>query len=267
MEDFILMEGFILRILIAAIGVALVAGFLGCFVIWKRLAYFSDSISHSALIGISLGIVSGIGIHFGLFITSIIFAILVVILENRKILSNDAILGVFSHISLAVGIIALGFVGSKNIDYFAYLFGDILSIGNQDIFWIYIVMIIVVATMMLHWNKFIFLTLDYNLAQAEGINKILYDMIFMLLIALTVSVSIVIVGVLLITALLIIPPAIARVFSTSPISMVLLSLVISLFSVCFGIYISIQYDLATGPMITIILGVIFLFSQLIPKKN
>lgn len=261
------MEDFIVRILIAAVGVSVVAGFIGCFVIWRRLAYFSDSISHSALIGVALGIASGIGIHFGLFIVSIIFAILVVIVENRKILSNDSILGVFSHISLSVGVVSLGFIGNKNVDYFAYLFGDILSINFQDIFWIYAIMIIVITTIVLHWNKFIFLTLDADLAQAEGVNKMLYDIVFMLLIALTVSVSIVIVGVLLITALLIIPPAIARSFSATPIAMVLLSLVVSLTSVLLGIYASILYDVATGPIITIILGIMFLFSQLIRKRN
>lgn len=261
------MEDFIIRILIAATGICIISGVVGCFVIWRRLAYFSDSISHSSLIGVALGIVSKTGIHFGIFIASAVFAILVVILENKKILSNDSILGVFSHVSLATGIIALSFIGNQNVDYFSYLFGDILSINNNDIVWIYSVMVIIIFTIILNWNKFILLTLDDDLAQAEGINKMLYNIIFMLLIALTVSVSILIVGVLLITSLLIIPPAIARPFAKNPIVMVLLSLLISLSGAFLGIYFSILYDVATGPAITVTLGTIFLLSQFIRIRN
>jgi len=137
------MEDFILRALAASLGVSVIAGSLGCFVIWKRLSYFSDSISHSALLGVALGLATGLGINFGLVIVGALFAILIVVLQQKDFWSNDAILGIFSHIALSVGIVVLGFVGDRNTDYFAYLFGDILSINSQDIFWIFSVMAIV----------------------------------------------------------------------------------------------------------------------------
>ncbi len=135
------MEDFVSRALIASLAVSVIAGSLGCFVIWKRLSYFSDSISHSALLGVGLGIISGLGMNFGLIIVGAIFAALVVALQQKDLLSNDAILGIFSHIALSVGIVVLGFVGDSNTDYFAYLFGDILSITISDIYWIFTVMV------------------------------------------------------------------------------------------------------------------------------
>jgi len=260
-------EDFISRALISSLAVAIIAGSLGCFVIWKRLSYFSDSISHSALLGVGLGIISGLGINFGLIIVGIIFAVLVVFLQNRGMLSNDAILGIFSHIALSIGIVVLGFVGDPNTDYFAYLFGDILSITVSDIYWIFVVLAIVLVLLFIYWKKLLLLTLNEELATAEGLNKIFYELLFMFLIALAVTVSVRIVGVLLITSLLIIPPAIARVFSRSPLSMIFGSIVVSVITVIIGLYASIGFDIATGPAIVITLGFFFIFSQLMPKTQ
>ena len=261
------MEDFVFRALVASLGVSVIAGLLGCFIIWKRLSYFSDSISHSALLGVALGLVSGLGVNFGLLIVGVIFASLVVLLQQKKFLSNDAILGIFSHIALSAGIVVLGFVGDRNTDYFAYLFGDILAITSQDIFWVYSVLVVVVGLLIFSWKKLLFLTLNEELARAEGVNKIAYELLFMLLIALAVSVSVRIVGVLLITSLLIIPPAIARVFSKTPLAMIFASVAVSVIAVFLGIYSSIKYDIATGPAIVITLGIVFVLSQLIPKKS
>jgi len=260
-------EDFILRAILAAIGISIIAGSLGCFVIWKRMSYFSESISHSALLGVSLGLVSGLGLHFGLIVVGVIFAILIVVLQQRKFLSNDAILGIFSHISLSLGVVILALVGSANTDYFALLFGDILSITNQDIAWIYAVLVLVGTLLIVFWQRLLLLTLNEDLGVASGLNKLRYQLLFMLMIALTVSVSVQIVGVLLITSLLIIPPAIARVFSRSPVQMVLFSMITSVVAVAIGLSGSMHYDIATGPTIVIALGALFIASQLFPSKR
>ena len=260
------MDDFIYRAIVASIGVSIIAGSLGCFVIWKRLSYFSDSISHSALLGVALGLVTGLGINLGLVIVGGLFATLFVVLQQKDFWSNDAVLGIFSHVSLALGIVVLGIVGNQNTDYFAYLFGDILSITLKDIYWIFLVVIIVISILVTNWKKLLLLTLNEELAKAEGINKLYYDLLFMFLIALAVSVSVQIVGVLLITSLLIIPPAIARVFSNSPIVMIFSSIIVSICSVLVGLYLSIDFDLATGPTIVITLGVLFFIAQFLPKK-
>jgi len=261
------MEDFIVRALAASLGVSVIAGSLGCFVIWKRLSYFSDSISHSALLGVALGLVTGLGVNFGLLIVGALFASLIVVLQQKKFLSNDAILGIFSHIALSLGIVVLGLVGDRNTDYFAYLFGDILAITKQDLFWVFSVMVAVVGLLILNWKKLLLLTLNEELARAEGINKIVYELLFMFLIALAVSVSVRIVGVLLITSLLIIPPAIGRVFSKSPPAMIFASIAVSVIAVLLGLYGSIEYDIATGPAIVITLGVLFGVSQVLSVKS
>ena len=260
------MDDFIYRAIIASIGVSLIAGSLGCFVIWKRLSYFSDSISHSALLGVALGLATGLGINLGLVIVGGLFAVLIVVLQQKEFWSSDAVLGIFSHLSLSLGIVVLGIIGNQNTDYFAYLFGDILSITSKDLYWIFSVLIVVVTILVFNWKKLLLLTLNEELAKAEGINKLYYDLLFMFLIALAVSVSVQIVGVLLITSLLIIPPAISRVFSNSPVTMILASMIVSIFSVLLGLYLSIDFDLATGPTIVITLGALFFIAQFLPKK-
>jgi zinc transport system permease protein len=261
------MEDFILRALIAALGISIIAGSLGCFVIWKRMSYFSESISHSALLGVSLGLASGLGMHAGLVIVGVVFAGLIVILQQKQVLSSDAILGIFSHLALSLGIVILGIVGGENTDYFALLFGDVLSISNQDIVWIYAVLVIVICLLVVFWQKLLLLTLNEELAVSQGLNRTSYQLLFMLMIALTVSISVQIVGVLLITSLLIIPPAVARVFADSPLSMVFQSIGISIAAVIMGLSASVFYDLATGPTIVIALGALFTLSQLFPKKS
>ena len=260
------MEDFILRALIAALGISIIAGSLGCFVIWKRMSYFSESISHSALLGVSLGLASGLGMHAGLVIVGFIFAGLIVILQQKQVLSSDAILGIFSHLALSLGIIILGIVGGENTDYFALLFGDVLSISDQDIVWIYAVLLIIISLLVVFWQKLLLLTLNEELAVSQGLNRTFYQLLFMLMIALTVSISVQIVGVLLITSLLIIPPAVARVFAGSPSTMVFQSISISIVAVLMGLSASVFYDLATGPTIVIALGVLFTLSQLFPKR-
>ena len=260
------MDDFIYRAIIASIGVSLIAGSLGCFVIWKRLSYFSDSISHSALLGVALGLATGLGINLGLVIVGGLFAVLIVVLQQKEFWSSDAVLGIFSHLSLSLGIVVLGIIGNQNTDYFAYLFGDILSITSKDLYWIFSVLIVVVTILVFNWKKLLLLTINEELAKAEGINKLYYDLLFMFLIALAVSVSVQIVGVLLITSLLIIPPAISRVISNSPVMMILASMIVSIFSVLLGLYLSIDFDLATGPTIVITLGALFFIAQFLPKK-
>ncbi len=260
------MEDFIFRAVIAAIGISIIAGSLGCFVIWKRMSYFSESISHSALLGVAFGLASGLGVHFGLIIIGALFAALIVVLQQRKFLSNDAILGIFSHIALSLGIVVLSIVGGTNTNYFGLLFGDILSITNSNIIWVYVVLFIIASLLIIFWQRLLLLTLNEELALAQGLNQSFYRLLFMLMIALAVSVSVQIVGVLLITSLLIIPPAIARVFASTPVSMVFQSVAVSILAVIIGLSLSMHYDLATGPSIVIALGGLFILSQLLPRK-
>lgn len=261
------MPDFILNIIIAAIGISIISGALGCFVIWRRMSYFSESISHSALLGVSLGLISGLGLHLGLIIVGAVFAVLIVVLQQRNFLSNDTILGIFSHLSLSLGIIVLGLIDGGNTDYFGFLFGDILAINSEDIIWIYAILAVVISLLYTFWQPLLLLTLNPDLAKAEGLSQLAYQLLFMLMIALAVSVSVQIVGILLITSLLIIPPAIARGLASTPIKMLAFSIITAIISVLIGITTSIYYDLATGPTIVITLGGLFILGQFFSKKH
>jgi zinc transport system permease protein len=260
------MEDFIIRAILAAVGISIITGSLGCLVVWKRMSYFSESISHSSLLGLTLGIASGLGINFGLILIGVLFSLLVMILQERKSLSSDATLGILSHITLALGIVILPLVGNTNIDYFSILFGNILSINNKDIIWIYLIVLVISTLLYFFWQKFLLLTINEELAKAEGMNHIFYKILFTFMLTLTVYISVQTIGVLLITSLLIIPPTIARVFSDKPNKMAFQSILVSILSAIVGIIISMYYDIAAAPSIVITLGVLFVFSQLIKSK-
>lgn len=262
-----MIEDFILRAFLAGIGISIIAGSLGSFVIWRRMSYFSESISHSALLGVALGIASGLNLHFSLVLVGALFASLIVILQAKHFLSNDAILGIFSHIALSLGIVVLTLVAAPNTDYLGFLFGDILAIGQSDIFWVYGIALVIILLLRFFYHRLLLLTLSEDLARAEGVNYLSYQLLFMLMIALAVSVSVQIVGVLLITSLLIIPPAIARVFAKTPKQMIFQSIGFAMLAVCSGIWVSIFIDIATGPLIVILLGAMFIFSQFLATKH
>jgi len=208
-----------------------------------------------------LGVALGFGLQSSLLITAVMFAVIIAYMQNQDYFSNDAILGIFSHIALSLGVIILGLQGDKT-DYFSLLFGDILSVNQRDIVWIYAILVSIVSTMIIFWDKLLFVTLNSCLAKAEGVQTFVFQTLIMIMIAMTVSVSVQIVGVLLITSMLLIPPAIARVFSNTPINMVIISSLISSISVVFGILLSFKYDVATGPLIVVVMGFLYLLAHL-----
>ncbi|MCH8156094.1 MAG: metal ABC transporter permease [Proteobacteria bacterium] len=129
-------EAFFLRALLAGIGVALVAAPLGCFVVWRRMAYFGATLAHSALLGIALGILLGVNPSLGIAASSIAVALVVVTFERQRLIGRDTLLGILAHAGLAIGLVALSFIEGARIDLMAYLFGDILAVGARDLAWI-----------------------------------------------------------------------------------------------------------------------------------
>ncbi|MEL0112397.1 MAG: metal ABC transporter permease, partial [Rickettsiales bacterium] len=120
-------DDFFLRGLMGGIGVAILAGPLGCFVVWQRMSYFGAAIAHAALLGVALGFVLEVDPLVGVLLVSVLFAGGIAVLQSRTILASDTILGIFAHISLALGIVAIGFMETLRVDLMGYLFGDILA--------------------------------------------------------------------------------------------------------------------------------------------
>jgi zinc transport system permease protein len=256
------MDDFIWRALIAGLVVATVAGTLGVFVVWRRMAYFGDSLSHSALLGIALGILTGVNTTISLLLVCLTIAVLVVWMESRQRLSHDTLLGIFAHSSLSLGLVALSLIQGLRIDLMAYLFGDILAVTQAELYWIIAGGVAVLIALLVIWRPLLALTVNEDLARVEGVRVDLMRLLFMLLMALVVAVAMKLVGVLLITSLLIIPAAVARRFARSPEQMALLAVVAGGVAVAGGMAVSLQWDTPTGPSIVVVASLLFMVVNL-----
>ncbi len=258
-----MIDGFLLHALIAGVSVAFIAGLLGCFIVWRRMAYFGDALAHSTLLGIALGMVYGISTHLGIILICSLFAIVLLWLQQKQWLATDTLLGILAHASLSIGMVVISLTNNSGIDLHGYLFGDILTVSRQDIYWIAGTAGLVLILLCLNWSSLLLMTLHHDLARAEGVNARHMQWILLFMVTLTVAASIQIVGVLLITSLLIIPAASARQLARSPVSMALFSSAIGMASVIAGLFCSLALDTPSGPTIITLSTLLFVASLFI----
>ena len=252
-----MLDDFFTRALLAGIGVALVAGPLGCFVVWRRLAYFGDTLSHAALLGVALAFLFEVNITLAVFAVSACVSIALLLLQRRASLSADALLGLLAHSALALGLVVLAFMTWVRMDLMGFLFGDILAVSKLDIAIIWAGGAVVLGVLAAIWLPLFAATVNQELAQAEGMNPDRANIIFMLLMAAVIAISMKIVGVLLITAMLIIPAATARRFVSGPEQMAVLAALAGAVSVIGGLFGSLEWDTPAGP--SIVVAALFLF--------
>ncbi len=259
-------EDFLLRALAGGLGVALVAGPFGSFVVWRRLAYFGDTLSHSALLGVALGLLLQLHLTLGIVLICQLLAVLLFFGQRQKLLASDTLLGILSHGSLALGLVVLAFMEGVRIDLMAYLFGDILAIGPGDLGWIYGGGGLALAGLLWLWRPLLAITLHEDLARVDGLAVDRVNWAFLGLMALTVAVMMKVVGMLLVTALLLIPTATVRRFSHTPERMALLASLVGAAAVCGGLYGSLRWDTPAGPSIVVAACLLFALSQLLPAS-
>jgi zinc transport system permease protein len=257
-----MLDDFFVRAIVAGVGVALVAGPLGCFIVWRRLAYFGDTLSHSALLGVALALILQVNITAAVFAVSALVALSLLGLQRRASLSSDSLLGLLAHSSLALGLVALAFLPSVRVDLMGFLFGDILAVSIPDLAVIYLGGATVVLVLAFVWRPLFAATVNYELAEAEGMRPDRANVIFMLLMATVIAISMKIVGVLLITALLIIPAATARRMARGPEAMALIAAVLGVVSVVAGLFGSLEWDTPSGPSIVVAALILFLLALL-----
>ena len=259
-------DDFIVRAFAAGIGLAFITGPLGCFIVWRRLSYFGDTIAHSALLGVVIAYALDFNLIIAVFVVSCLLALSLLFLQRRTNLPDDALLGLLAHSVLAIGLVLLGILSFIRIDLMGLLFGDILSVNVTDLLFVWIGGGIVLIVLILIWRPLFAGTVNLELAKAEGLNPDLANAIFTLLIASVIAISIKIVGILLITGLLIIPASASRNLSSTPIQMAIISSIIGVASVVLGIQTSMIWNTPTGPTIlTITLGVFII--TLLPLKK
>lgn len=257
-----MLDDFFARALIAGIGVALIAGPLGCFIVWRRLAYFGDTLAHAALLGVALAFLLEVNVTATVFFVSASIAILLLLLQKNAVLSSDALLGLLSHSALAFGLVVLAFMSSVRFDLMGLLFGDILSVSKGDIAMIYAGGLAVLLVLAAIWRRLFAATVSPELAEAEGMRPDIANIVFMLLMAMVIAIAMKVVGVLLITALLIVPAATARRFAAGPEKMAVLSALIGAVAVIGGLSGSLRWDTPSGPSIVVAASVLFVLSLL-----
>ena len=259
-------DDFFIRALVAGLGVALVTGPLGCFIIWRRLSFFGDTLAHSALLGVTLAFSFDINIAFSVFIISSAIALILLKLQKTTNLPGDALLGLLAHSSLAVGLVVIGFLSFIRFDIMGLLFGDILAVTENDLIIIWVGGAIILFVLKLIWKPLFASTVNYELAEAEGMKPERVNAIFTILMAAIIAISIKMVCLLLITGMLIIPAAMARNISNNPKQMVLFSIIGGLLSVVMGLFGSLEINTPSGPSI-ITAGLILFILSLIKIKR
>ena len=252
-------EPFILRGLTAAVIMATLASPIGCLMIWRRMAYFSDSLSHSALAGVLLGIGLGTGQNVGVALVVCLTALVLAQISDRFIISMDLLLLIIGQTALCAGIIGFSYMPEIRTDLTAYLFGDVLSVTSDDLIFIAAAGSLCAVLLALNWKKMIFTAVMPDVAQSEGISAKKQSVVFMLLTALFVSLALKTTGLLLISALLIIPPCAARFFSKTPEQMAGFGVCIGIVSVIAGLACSIYWDTPAAPAMEAACAVFFLF--------
>lgn len=253
-----LLDDFFWRALLGGLCVAVVAGPLGCFVVWRRMAYFGDTLAHSALLGVALGTLLHLNLNLSIAAVCVILALALVALSRQKTLASDTLLGILSHSSLAIGLLTLGFMSDARLDLTAYLFGDLLAIGRQDLLWMSLGGLVVLALIIGLWRGLLMATIHEELAQAEGIHAGRHRLALMLMLSLVIASAMKVVGVLLITALLIIPAAAARPLASTPERMAVFSAALGALAVVGGLTLSWYADTAAGPSVVVTAFAVFL---------
>ena len=243
-----ILDAFFFSALFAGVGVALAAGPLGCFVVWRRMAYFGDATAHAAILGVALALAFDGAVSFGVLVSAAGMALAIYMLSGKG-LAVDTLLGVAAHSALAFGVLAVIVTGERGVDLEGYLFGDILAVASRDIVLIWGGAALIAALLALRWSKLLTATVSDDLARAEGIRPERERLILMLAVALLVAMAIEVTGALLVTALLVIPAATARTLAATPEAMAILAALLAVGATALGLLAAFAWDMPAGPTI------------------
>jgi zinc transport system permease protein len=257
------MTDFFVRALAAGLLVATVSGLLGSFVVWRRMSYFGDTLAHSSLLGVALGILLDMNLQLAVVVSAMLFAGVLLLLQRNKTIATDTILGILSHSTLAFGLLILALSDTVQVNLSGYLFGDLLTVSTTDILWIFACGVLTSVVLARFWIGFLAITVHEELARVEGVAVERLKALLVMLIALLIAVSMKVVGVLLITALLIIPPAAARKLAHTPEQMALGASLIGCIAVSGGLLMSWEWDTPAGPSVVVTACAVFLLVSLV----
>lgn len=245
---------------LAGILLMLAAGPLGSFIVWRRMAYFGDTLSHASLLGVALGLLFQVDPFYAVIVVTILLAMGLIWLERQPLLSMDTLLGIMAHSALSLGLVVVALMKNVRVDLIAYLFGDLLSVNYQDVIMIVFGVVIVIALLVWQWQPLLSMTVNPELAHVDGINLVRVHTMLMLITALTIGIAMKFVGALIITSLLIIPAATARRFSRTPEQMAMIAVIAGCLAVTGGLTFSAYYDTPAGPSVVLCATMLFVLS-------
>ena len=248
----------ILPALLVGLLLAAIAGPLGCFVVWSRMAYFGDTLAHSALLGIALGFLFDLNLSIGVIAVSSCIALALTVLQGQRFIASDTLLGIMAHGTLALGLVLVSLMETVRLDLLGLLFGDLLATGFSDLYWVGGLVLVIGVTLYFIWTPLLNIAVNQELAQAEGIPVGRVRLLFMLLLASVVAIGMKVVGALLITAMLIIPAAAARKLASTPEQMAMMASLVGMAAVAGGLTLSWQADTPAGPSIVLCASLAFL---------
>jgi len=250
-------EPFLLRALLAGLGLAVIAAPLGCFVVWRRMAYYGETVAQAGLIGIAVGLAFSLDLTMSVLGVTLVVSALLLLLSRQQLVPFDSLLGLMAHAALAIGVIAASLVRGPQLDFMAFLFGDIFAVTAGDLSWVYIGGTVALAALMTVWRPLLALSVHEDMAAAEGVAIERIKTIFVLVLALVVAIAIKIVGVLLTIAFLIMPAAAARPLAETPEQMAAIAAIFGMLSVAIGLFLSVSLDTPGGPSIVLLLAGFF----------
>lgn len=251
-----MLDDFLIRAALAGVGVALAAGPLGSFVIWRRMAYFGDATSHAAILGVALALALGLPVLLGTVLVALAMATTVAALAERG-WAMDTLLGVLAHSALAFGLVAVSFLPGVRVDLGAFLFGDILAVTRIDLAVIWGGAGLVAGLLAWRWQALLTCTLNEDLAHSAGLDPGRERLVLTLALALVVAVALKVVGALLIAAMLIVPAAAARNLARTPEAMAIGAVLAGIVATLGGLGLSVTRDTPAGPSIIAVAALVF----------
>lgn len=254
-------DDFLVRAALAGLGVAVAAAPLGCFVVWRGMAYFGEATAHAAILGVALALAFSLPVLPMVLAAALAMAFSVSALTGKGH-AADTVLGVLAHTALAAGLVAVALLSDVRIDLMAFLFGDILAVNTTDLAAIWGGAALVLGLMLWRWSGLLMATLNPDLARASGISPRREELVLTLALAVVVAVAIKVVGILLIAAMLVIPPAAARPLARTPEAMAIGAGVIGTLSALGGLWAAFLLDTPAGPSIVCVAALFFVFSML-----
>jgi zinc transport system permease protein len=261
-----MIPGFVINALAAGILLALMAGPLGSLMVWRRMAYFGEAMAHATMLGIGLSLLFNVNPAIGVTLVCVLLALLLAKLQPQGLLASDTLLGIMSHGTLAMGLLLVSLSSQSQLNLDAFLFGDLLTVSQRHLLTIAALTALVLTVLALCWPALVSITAQQELAQIEGINVTFINTLFLCLVAITIALGIQLLGVILITAMMIMPAASARRLARSPEQMAIIAMVLGCLGVLLGLGLSFLIDTPTGPSIISANLLLFTLSWLLPQR-